>query len=152
MRIAVLTKRRIDTIIPLQVGNEVTTSPAVRYLGVVIDTKMTFWRQILRTANKADCRPESTDGRCRRSQTEEVQIADDGGPIGAILYGSKVWPDVLDKELYRKRLAQVQRREALRVVSTYPTVSEPGVLVVVGVISVTLLAQERRRVIFKKDV
>lgn len=67
-----------------------------------------------------------------------------------MLYGSEVWADALSKEMYRKKLAQVQRRAALRVVSAYRTVSEPAVLVVAGVIPVALLAQERKRLYIRK--
>ena len=38
-----------------------------------------------------------------------------------ILYGAKVWADDMRYEKYRKRLAAVQRREALRVACSYIT-------------------------------
>lgn len=62
-----------------------------------------------------------------------------------LLYRSEVWVDELRKELYRRRLAQVQRRAGLQVFSAYRTVSEPAILVGAGMIPVTL-ALERKRV------
>ncbi|GJQ69390.1 hypothetical protein Trydic_g13298 [Trypoxylus dichotomus] len=56
-----------------------------------------------------------------------------------LLYGSEVWADALNKEMYRRRLAQVQRRAALRVDSAYRTVSQPAVLVLAEVIPMALL-------------
>ncbi len=47
-----------------------------------------------------------------------------------LLYGAEVLADALDKEVYRMRLARVQRQAALRVSSPYRTVSEPAVLVI----------------------
>ena len=46
-------------------------------------------------------------------------------------------------ETHRKRLSTVLGRGALRVTSSYSTVSEPTVLVFAGVIPVDLLAQTR---------
>lgn len=109
--VVIRTKKRIAASIPLRVSDaELITSSAVRYLGVTIDTKMTFWRQILRTAdnvaNANSCKPELAHGqRGRRLLMTTVQ---------SILrfYGSEVWADALNK-LYRKRLVQVHKRAAL---------------------------------------
>lgn len=151
--IVVLTKSRMDTIVPLRVGEaQITTRPAVKYLGVLVDTKLTFWPQILRTADKA-AKMTADLGRL---------MANTGGPgsgrrrllmstvQSVLLYGAEVWADALNKELYRKRLAQVQRRAALRVTSAYRTVSEPAVLVVAGIVPIALLAQERKRAYIRK--
>lgn len=52
--IVILTKKRIDTILPLPVGDEiVNTKPAAKYLGLAIDCKLSFWTQIQQTADKA---------------------------------------------------------------------------------------------------
>ena len=50
--------------------------------------------------------------------------------------------DALRFEKYRKRIAAVQRRDALRIVSPYRTVSEPAILVISGVIPIDLLDKE----------
>lgn len=45
--ILVLTKRRIQRIIPMRFGDlEIETKPAVKYLGVMINSKMSFSKQI----------------------------------------------------------------------------------------------------------
>ncbi|XP_035742473.1 uncharacterized protein LOC118450734, partial [Vespa mandarinia] len=61
-----------------------------------------------------------------------------------MLYGAEVWAEALRKQKYRKRIAAVQRRGALRIACSYRTVSETTVLVVVGVIPIDLLAQEKK--------
>ena len=57
----------------------------------------------------------------------------------------------MDKEYYRIRMAQVQRRCALRVACAYRTVSEPAILLIAGVVPIKLLAQEQRYVYTRKE-
>ena len=66
-----------------------------------------------------------------------------------VLYGSEVWADALKKKTYRKRIAGVQYRGALRIACSYLTVSEPAVLVTAGVIPLDILAFERKRIFAK---
>ena len=145
--IVLLTKKRIPCLFPVQVG-EVTagTKAAIRYLGVMLDTKLTFWDQIRKGVDKA---AEVTASLSR-------MVANIGGPLPSVrrlllrtaesimLYGAEIWADAMRYEKYRKRLSAVQRRGALRVTSSYRTVSEPAVLVIVGVIPVDLLARGRK--------
>lgn len=151
--IVVLTKRRIETILPLRVGEtEVISKPAVKYLGVLVDCNLRFFDQIKATADKA----------ARGVAALSWLMANVGGPKAAkrrllmssvqsvLLYGSEIWAHALAKEMYRKRLGRVQRRAALRVASAYRTVSEPAVLVIAGVIPIALLAQERQSVYRRK--
>ncbi|XP_057339383.1 uncharacterized protein LOC130676891 [Microplitis mediator] len=63
-----------------------------------------------------------------------------------MLYGAEVWADALSIETYRKKLATVQRRGALRITSAYRTVSECAVLTVAGIPPIDLLALERKRI------
>lgn len=153
--IVIITKKRINTLMPMHVGNEVVASkPAARYLGVMVDTKLSFWEQIRQTADKAamgvtalsrlmanTSGPRSSRRRLLMSAVQSV-----------LLYGSEIWAESLNKERYRKRLAQVQRRAALRIASAYRTVSEPAILVIAGVIPIALLAAERREIYQNKAV
>ncbi|XP_046687122.1 uncharacterized protein LOC124372755, partial [Homalodisca vitripennis] len=118
----------------------------------MVDNKLTWRDQIFRTADKA----------AKGVQSLSRLMANVGGPrssrrrllISAVqsvlLYGAEVWPDALNKEVYRIRLARVQRQAALRVASAYRTVSEPAVLVIAGVIPVKLLAEERKAIYQRK--
>ena len=52
--VVVLTKKRIPTVIPVLVRDEVVESkPTVKYLGVITDSKLSFFEQIRRTVDKA---------------------------------------------------------------------------------------------------
>lgn len=151
--VVVLTKKRIPTILPVRVGEEIVVSkPAAKYLGVMIDSKLSFFEQIRQTAEKA----------ARGVTALSRLMANVGGPKSSkrrllmaavqstLLYGAEVWAEALNKESYKKRLCQVQRRAALRVASAYRTVSEPAALVIAGVIPIDLLARERRAIYLRK--
>ena len=60
-----------------------------------------------------------------------------------LLYGVEVWADSLDRKIYRKELAQIQRRSALHVTSAYSTVSDSAVLVVAGIMTIHLITKDR---------
>lgn len=59
-----------------------------------------------------------------------------------MLYGAEVWIDTFRHEIYRERMAAVQRRCAFWVVCSYRAVSELASLVVVGIIPIDLLVEE----------
>lgn len=144
--IVVLTKKRIETILPLKVGEEtVGTKKAAKYLGVTIDNRMNFAQQIKAGSEKAE----------KYVRHLSRLMANIGGPRASkrrlmmevtnsiLLYGAEVWGEKLEMESYRKHPASVQRRAALRIASAYRTVSEPAVLVIASVIPIVHLARER---------
>jgi len=152
--IVVLTGRRIPTLIDFHVNTEsIHSKSAVKYLGVRLDTKLSFREQIKFATDKAT---KTTTALSRL-------MANVGGPSAEkrkillsvtdsiLLYGSEVWADALKKECYRKQMGAVQRRAALRISSAYRTVSEPAALVVAGVVPIDLLAQERKTVFYTKS-
>lgn len=152
--IVLLTRRRIPTNIQVNVGEEpILAKRAVKYLGVRLDTKLSYWEQI-RTASEKAAKITTMLSRL---------MANVGGPSASkrrllmsvthsiLLYGCEIWADALRQERYRKQMASIQRRGALRVASSYRTVSEPAVLVVAGVVPIDLLAQERKHTYKRKE-
>ena len=150
--IVVLTKKRIPTVFPVQIGDvQLETKPAAKYLGVMIDNKLSFGEQVRHTADKA-AKAVAALGRL---------MPNIGGPLpckrrllmssvqSVLLYGAEVWAHALEKRAYRDRLSRVQRRGALRVASAYRTVSEPAVMVIAGVLPIHHLARERQ-VIYRR--
>ena len=125
-------------------GFEVPYVDSLRYLGVWLDSKLTFAEHIRRTTAKA-------------SQTSE-QLArlmpNMRGPKTArrklllkvvqstLLYGAPIWAEA--KKTHMQKLASVQRRSALRVAVAYRTVSKDATLVIAGTAPVDLLAAERK--------
>ena len=141
--IMLLTKKRIHRLFPVQ-GGDVTagTKEAIRYQGVMLDTKLNFWDQIRKGADKpadmtASLRRVMAKIRYSRRCVRRLLLR---AAESIMLYGAEVWADAMRYKKYCKRLSDVQRRGALRVTSLYRRVSEPTVLVIAGVILVDLLA------------
>ena len=61
-----------------------------------------------------------------------------------LLYAAPVWANALQNYAIQKRLFSVQRSAALRIVSTYRTVSTSAVLVLASVPPIDLFAKERQ--------
>lgn len=152
--VIVLTKKRIPTLLPIRVGSEIVqTKAAIKYLGIMIDRKLSFAEQINRTADKA----------ARSVAALSRLMVNLGGPSSSkrrllmgtvqsiLLYGAEVWAVAMNKKASREKLGRVQRRSALRVTSAYRTVSEPAVLVIAGVVPIHLLADETRRVFIRRN-
>ncbi|XP_046417448.1 uncharacterized protein LOC124178256 [Neodiprion fabricii] len=147
--LVLLTRRRIPKTLRMTVGtDEIETRGEVKYLGVTLDTKMTFWPHIRRTAQKAAEKIASlsrlmayttgpTPGKRRLLMSTVNSI---------LLYGAEIWADSLKTEKYCHAMTTVQRRRALRIACSYRTVSAQVVLVVTGVISIDLLAFKRKKV------
>ena len=140
--VMILTKKRMDTVIPVSVGGEVIQATRVgKYLRVSIDSKMNFFAQICKTADKAAKVTVSLS----RLMANTIWPSPSKRSLlittvqSTLLYGAECWAVALDKECFRIRMAQVQRRCALRVACTYSTVSEPAVLVITGVVPIKLV-------------
>ena len=138
------TKKGIPRLLSVQVGDvKANTNAAVKYLGVMLDMRLTFWEPIRKGAEKA----------AEVTTSLSSVMANIGGPRpcfrrlllrtaeSIIFYGPEVWSDSMRYEKYRKRLAAVQRRGSLRVACSYRTISEATIA---GVIPVNMLAQGRK--------
>lgn len=144
----ILTKRHIPTEIPVYtVGGTLQSSKTIKYLGIHLDSKLTYWAQINHAVTKAG---QVTAALSRL-------MANIGGPTeskrklllatvqSVLLYGSEVWADSLKAEYRRKALGAAQRTAALRSASAYRTVSEAAVLVISSTIPIELVAAERKK-------
>ncbi|XP_035739237.1 uncharacterized protein LOC118449122 [Vespa mandarinia] len=144
--IVLLTKKRIYTLRNFIGDTAVQAKSAVKYLDIMLDKNLNYGEHILRAADKA----------AKVVASLGTLMANVNGPRpcrrrllmcaaeAVMLYGAEVWAKALQKEKYRKRIAAVQRRGALRIACSYRTVPEPAVLVIAGVIPIDLLAQERQ--------
>ena len=120
----------------------------MKYLGVIIDTKLTYLPHIKQAADKA-AKMVAALSRLMRNvsgprASKRRLLMDVAQSI--MLYGAGVWAEAMAVDKYRKRLASVQRNAALRVACAYRSVSEKAVLVVAGMMLIDLLARERAEV------
>lgn len=141
-----LTRRRIPLEIAMQVDDvTISTKKFINYLGMRLDSKLTFSPQINYVTKKAS---EIT------TQLSRL-MANLGGPLpkkrklimeacnSILLYGCEIWAGSLTVDHRAKKLLTAQRTAALRVASAYRTVSAPAVLVIAGMIPIDLQAEER---------
>lgn len=142
-----LTKRRKIRPIALNIqGTPIELSKTLKYLGVWLDTKMTFSEHV----NKVVMKVEKTVAALTNL------MPNIGGPRSSkrkilssvahsqILYGAPVWYSVVENKKLLKKLTQTQRKLALRTCSAYRTVSAEGACVVAGIAPVELQILERK--------
>ncbi|XP_014213085.1 uncharacterized protein LOC106642739 [Copidosoma floridanum] len=132
----------------LSVAGEVICSRlVVRYLGMWIDSQLTFGEHIRRAADEA----------AGVSRMLLRLMPNVGGPRevkrrllasvfnSILLYGTEVWVDAFARKDVRERLTLVQRIGSIRIAFSYRTVSSAAAIVIAQTIFVVLLARERRR-------
>lgn len=144
---AVFFSRRRRPLLPrlMLEGFEVPLSKSLRYLGIQLDRRLSFGEHVELASAKASGVAQQI-GRLmpnvggpksgRRKLLHEVVHS-------ALLYGAPIWARSLTTEVHRKKMAQVQRRSALRVISGYRTISEDAALVLASSPPIDLLATER---------
>lgn len=119
----------------------------LRYLGVVLDEKLSFRDHLESACTKASKTVSSlsriiTNKMGPRTKKRRVLLE---VVHSILLYGAEVWADILKQKTYRRKIAAVQRRGALRVTCAYRTTSEAAVLVIAGAVPIDLLAFERAK-------
>ncbi|XP_033226183.1 uncharacterized protein LOC117178804 [Belonocnema kinseyi] len=127
--VVVLTAKRVDTIIPLQMGNQETVTK--RAMKKATEKAANVTTALSRSmANVGG--PKPSKRRLLMSVTTSI-----------LLYGAEIWADAFRIEKYSKRMADVQKLKALRVACSSRTVSEPTILVVARVIPIDLQTRKR---------
>ncbi|CAI6376421.1 unnamed protein product [Macrosiphum euphorbiae] len=145
----VLTKKRVfrDPVLRVD-GCPIAVKRAVRYLGVQLDTRLSFGKHVdsvttgARKAASALGRLMPNVGgpaQCKRSLLMSVVHS-------RLLYGAAYWADeVQHVAKYKNMMLQSQRCAALRVARCYRTVSDMAALVLARMPPVTLQAAVRKR-------
>ena len=63
-----------------------------------------------------------------------------------MLYGARIWVEAMQRKWTRQKLGYLQRQRAMRIASSYSTVSESAVLVLTSTSPIDLLAMERQEI------
>lgn len=143
----ILTRKHMPTEIPMVTQFGVfETKKIMKYLGIRLDSKLSFWPQIQHATKKA----------AERVSLLSRLMANTGGPTACkrkilmatsqatLLYACEIWGEAIESKHRRNVLSSIQRTTALRVASAYRTVSEAAVMVISGTIPIDLLIRERR--------
>ena len=108
-----LTRKRIDTTIPMTVGTFVVRpgQPA-KYLGMTLDTKMTFWPHIRDAAERAALKTAALARLMGNTKGPRLSVRRLLMTVthSILLYGAEIWVDATRIEKYLKKIAAVQRR------------------------------------------
>lgn len=144
-----LTPRRKFTPISFKIENiDVRPHTAIKYLGVWLDTKLTFSEHIKRTTEKASklvaalSRLMPNVGGPRHSKRKVLcSVAH-----SIVLYAAPVWETAMKTARTRRKLETINRKVAIRVCSAYRTISADAVAVIAGCPPLDLLVSERKEI------
>lgn len=128
-------------------GTRVVPVRQLKYLGVILDDRLTFGKHVKQTVEKAQV---------KMAALTRI-LPNIGGPSGpkrevlcgviqsTVLYGAPVWQQVTRIQKYKNALLSIQRKALLRIASGYRTISTSAIQVVTGIPPINLLAEERHR-------
>ncbi|XP_025405682.1 uncharacterized protein LOC112679949 [Sipha flava] len=146
----VLTSKHAYSLPQLHIeGFQVPTKRAIRYLGVQLDTRLSFVEHVTTVAAGAR-RAAAAIGRLMpnvRGPSQSKRSLLMSVVHSRLLYGAQVWADrVQGVAKARESLSMAQRTAALRVARCYRTVSDVAAQVLARMPPAFLLALERKRV------
>jgi len=142
-----ISSRKIVEKATIRVGSTpIETSASTKYLGVLIDHRLSFKTHLSYAVAKAS----------RSTAAISRMVANTRGPkqhsrriiatvvTSTILYAAPIWAEAMKTASYGRQCKAVYRRCALRITSSFCTVSEEAALVVAGTIPIDLPAADRR--------
>ena len=149
-----VSSRKKEEFITIKVGDcDIISKKELKYLGVLIDNRLTFKPHLEYVAEKAMlttlslCRimPNTRGPRFQRRKVITAVITN------IILYAAPIWADCMKYNSYKEKINTVYRRAALRVCCAYRTVSDDAAYVIAGMIPIDLLAKERQYMFERKS-
>ncbi|KMQ84101.1 reverse transcriptase, partial [Lasius niger] len=116
--VLIISKKQVETI-TLRVGDyELTSQSFIRYLGVMIDTRLSFKQQAEHVSTKASAVRTVLSRLMPNVEGPKQRKA------SVLTYGIAIWADALQTQESRRKVAPVYRLSDLRVTSAYRTMSE----------------------------
>lgn len=128
-------------------GAQITVKDNIKYLGVILDTRMTFREHVAHVTNKANSRVEALHRLMPRrgGATYSKRKLYNSVVESTILYAAPVWHQIVNVKSYLKMLVSVQRRMALSITRAYRTTSTVALQVIAAVIPIDLMIEERAK-------
>lgn len=133
-------------------GKIIKDQKCIKYLGVWIDSGITFGHHVEKTIEKVN-------GQCSgmtrllpnvRGPGSEKRRVMLGVITSTLLYAVPAWGHTLKRKKYKQKIISSQRKGNLRIATAYRTVSADALCVIAGQIPITLLAEERMELFEKK--
>ena len=148
-----ISSRKLRENIKIRIGDqEITSQPVIRYLGVMIDDRLSFKQHIEYSSAKA----AKVNGMISRLMPNlrgpgEIRRRLLAGVVGSVmLYGAPIWAEAVLIKDSARHLESVYRLSAIRVASAFRTISLDAVCVIAGMCPLVILATERSRRYFQK--
>lgn len=145
-------RKKIETI-TINIGDqEINSQPYLRYLGVIIDARLSF-KVHLETVGARAARVATVLARILpvmggARQSRRVLLANVVASI--LLYGAPAWVNAMNIESYRKKIIPTYRLCALRVACGFRTISYDAICVIAGMPPIEILARERANTFERK--
>ena len=143
-----VSSRKISESVNFLIGDhEIKSSRVIKYLGVMIDDRLSFGDHVKYACGKAAkvsaalARLMPNVGGARASRRMLLASV----PKSIMLYASPIWASALKMKTYGRKMASVYRLGALRVISAYRTVSDEAAGVISGMLPIDIIANERSR-------
>lgn len=148
-----ISSKRSKEVLKLKIGrSEIASTDAIKYLGVIIDSRLNFKRH--------------TDYSCQKASKVVSALArmmpNVGGPRHSrrlllsrvansiLLYGAPIWECAL-RCTSRKDMMSIFRRSCLRVCSGYRTISFDAACVIAGIIPIDIAAREFSKIYVERQ-
>lgn len=144
-----ITSRKVVEYIDLQVGHcEIRTKECLKYLGVMIDNRLSFKQHLDYVKTKAR---DTCTALCRimpntRGPKYLRRKVLTGVVKSIITYAAPIWAEATRLKTYGEKISSVYRLAALRVCCAYRTVSDDAALVIAAMIPIDILAREVKNV------
>ena len=147
--LVLLSGRRKLKEITVTVGErEIKSVNSIKYLGIHLDKDLRMKEHVRRVVARANevtaklARLMPNIGEPRASKRRVMA----GAVMSIMLYGAPTWHEVMRHDKYKKMLQGVQRKLALRISSTFRTVSLEAAQAVSGMVPIDLLVRKRNNV------
>ncbi len=146
--VLLISSRKIEEKLSLTIGEcQITSQPQLKYLGVILDSRLKFKEHLENTTSKANkiynslSRMMANRGCVRSSRRFLIAKA----MRSVILYAAPIWIQALDTKSYAKPIITVHRLSAIRVISAFRTVSSDAAEVLASMVPIDIQGNEFAR-------
>ena len=147
--VLLISTRKVEERISLTIGEcEIQSQPQLKYLGVIIDSKLKFKEHLEYTSSKAYkilnalSRMMANKGCVRSSRRFLLAKV----MRSVVLYAAPIWIQALNVKAYAKLINTVHRLSALRVISAFRTISSEAAEVIASMMPIDIQGDEFARV------
>jgi len=142
--VLVSSRKRVETARIIVGSSTIESKRAIKYLGVMLDTRMSFREHMEYIHQKA---ADSTRSLARimlntRGPKQQRRRLLMSVSRAIILYAAPVWHSAVSTPSYCRGICSVYRLSAIRVICAFRTISDEAALVIAGMIPITELALE----------